>query len=254
MALIHPPEKGASRLVGGARNGFRARKVVDRLGGVEGRPLECRRQKTGSPAVDARLGRAARVGDGDVCREVVVLAAQRVTGPRSHAREPLQRVAGAHVVFARAVRVRLAGERVDEAQLVRHLPDVRNEIGDLFAALTVRPERPWAPVQASLFALKGDEAAGSRQGLAVAPDELRLVVEGVNLAARPGAENHQHLLRLGPCVRVSGGIRSGRHDVRPERRLGRPGAEQLAKRDPAQPHAGVHQKLPPAKQRPRWDG
>ena len=126
MALIHPPEKGASRLVGGARNGFRARKVVDRFGGVKGRPLECRWQKTGSPAVDARLGRAARVGDGDVRREVVVLAAQSVTGPSSHAREPLQRGAGAHVIFGRAVRVRFAGERVDEAQLVRHLPDVWN--------------------------------------------------------------------------------------------------------------------------------
>ena len=120
--------------------------------------------------------------------------------------------------------------------------------------MTVRLERPRAPVQASLFALKGDEAVGSRQGLAVATDELRLVVEGVNLAAGPRAENHQHLLRLGPCVCVSGGIRACRHDVRPERRLGRPGAEQLGKRYPAQSHAGVHQKLPTAKQRPLWNG
>ena len=42
MTLIHTPEKGASRLVGCARNGFRARKVVDRFGGVKGRPLERR--------------------------------------------------------------------------------------------------------------------------------------------------------------------------------------------------------------------
>ena len=118
----------------------------------------------------------------------------------------------------------------------------------MFAALPVRPEFPRAAVQASLFSLEGNEPVGPRQRLAVAPDELRLVVERVNLAARPGAENHQHLLRLGPGMRAPRRVRPGRHDVRPDRRLGRPGTEQLAKRNPAQPHAGGHQKPPPAKQ------
>ena len=152
------------------------------------------------------------------------------------------------------MRVRLTSERVDEAKLIRHLPDLRHEIGDLFAALAVRPKRPRAAIEATLFSLKSNQLVGTRQRLAMALDEFRLVVEGVNLAARPRAENHQHLLRLGPVVRVPCGVRLGRNDVGPERRLGRLGAEQLAKRDPAQPHAGVHQKLPPAKQRPRWDG
>ena len=142
VALIHPLEKAARRRIGAWGNIFRTRKVVDRLGGVEGCSLERHRQKTGSPAIDARLGCAARIGDGDIGRQIIVLATKRITCPRSHAWEPLQGVPGAHVVFARAVRVRLAGERVDEAQLVRHLPDLRNEIGDIFAALPVLPEFP----------------------------------------------------------------------------------------------------------------
>ena len=63
------------------------------------------------------------------------------------------------------------------------MPDVRHEIGDVLAALPVGPERPRATIQAALFALEGDEAVGTRQSLAVAADEFRLVVEGVNLAA-----------------------------------------------------------------------
>ena len=59
----------------------RREKVPDRLFGAEGCALKSSRQEAGAPVVRAGLRDSTRVGDGDECREVLILTAQSVSDP-----------------------------------------------------------------------------------------------------------------------------------------------------------------------------
>ena len=103
---------------------------------------------------------------------------------------------------------------MEETHLIRQRAEMRHEVRDHLAALTVGPERPRAFCQRALLALEGDELLTARHRLAVVFDEFRLVVEGVHLAHRAGAENHEHVLRPRWVVRLPRGIGIRRIDVR----------------------------------------
>ena len=81
-------------------------------------------------------------------------------------------------------------------------------------------------------------------GWPCALDQLRLVVEGVEVAERPGAEDHEHALRLRREVRlprrtrlpqVNRGANGGFGFLRPQLVLG----QQMRERDGAEAGGGV---------------
>ena len=81
---------------------------------------------------------------------------------------------------------------------------LRQQVGEVFAALAARFEGVGAFRQVAVGPLEGDELLGARHRLAVALDQFRLVVPGVEMAARPGAEDMQDPLGLGREVRLAG--------------------------------------------------
>ena len=144
------------------------------------------------------------------------------------------------------MRVRLAGERVNETHLIGQLAKLRHQLGNHFARLPARFELPWAPGEIALCPLKCFQPLCARHRQAIALDQFRLVVERVELTARARAENHENILRCRSEVRWPSRERLGRID----RRRGRASLRQqsLARQKTgqgytAQPLTGTAQKL-----------
>ncbi len=173
--------------------------IAQRICGVEVGALERSRQEAGAPEVACGLRCAARIGDRDVSGQRVVLAAERIRDPGTHAGEAIEREARGHEVLAWAMRVGLARERVDEAHVIGQCAEMRHEIGDHLARLAAWTELPRALGQGSLCALEGDESLCAGHVLAVAFDEFGFVIKRVHLAHAAGAERSS--ARVSPAAR-----------------------------------------------------
>src|SRR5262249_43239899 len=149
------------------------------------------RQEAVSPVGGALLRVAAGIGDRDVGRKVLVLGAERVAHPCAGAGKSLERESGAHEHFAGPVSVRLRGQRMDEAHLVGAFGQMGQQVRDPFAAFTALAEGPWATREVAVFALERDQLVDTRQRLAVALPEGRLVVPGVEVADSARTEDVQ---------------------------------------------------------------
>ena len=93
---------------------------------------------------------------------------------------------------------------MDEAKVIRLLGQMGQQVGDVLARLPSGPEFPGALVQGAVLSLEGDQRLDPGHRLAVPLDQLGLVVPGVQMADRPGAEEVQDALRPG---RKRGGLR-----------------------------------------------
>ncbi len=195
------------------------------------------------------LRHAARVGDRHESRQVAAVAAEGVGRPGADAREAVEREAGRHLALGRPVGVALGRHRVDEAHLVGQFTEVRQEVARHRAALTPRLELPERLDEVPLLPLKRDQflATGRGHRRVVEPHELGLVVERVDVRERARAEDHEHVLRLRREVRCPRGIRLGRVDRGPDRRLASEEpllVEQRRKRDARQARAAPLEEVP----------
>ena len=126
----------------------------------------------------------------------------------AHRRPARPRRAGEEQQLGRGV-VELVGvHRVDEAQLVGHVGQVRHGVGEPDARLAVLGELPPRAQQLGRAGGEGEalalgELVGAR--LAVALDQLRLVVEQIEVRRRAGQVDVDHPLGLGGEVRLLGG-------------------------------------------------
>jgi hypothetical protein len=150
---------------------------------------------------------AERGTDRDEPWEVLVLAAEAVGDPRTHARAHEVLAAGVDLEQRRAVRGIRAMQALDEAEVVDHLRHVGEELAHPSAALPVLTERPGAAQQVAGL---GELHAwlGLRERLAVVPLQERLVVEGVDLRRTAMHEEEDHALGAGRRVRQPGCERS----------------------------------------------
>ena len=73
----------------------------------------------------------------DKARQVVRLRAQAVKQPRAHARPALDDGAGVHEGVGRVVVDLLGVHRADDAQVVGHAGDVREQVGNFLPGLAV---------------------------------------------------------------------------------------------------------------------
>ena len=82
---------------------------------------------------------------------------------------------------------------MDETHFVGEFAKLRNQCGNHLAGFATRCEFPGASCEHSLLTLERQQVFRARQGFAVLLDQLRLVIEGVNLAAGSGTEYHQYV-------------------------------------------------------------
>ena len=86
---------------------------------------------------------------------------------------------------------------MNERNVVRARADVRHEVADPFATLAVLLPAPGAGHAIAWIALKQLDLLARIEGLAVAANELGLVIEGIDLADNAGTEDLQHTPGLG---------------------------------------------------------
>src|SRR5436190_1420059 len=88
---------------------------------------------------------------------------------------------------------------MDKAHLVGQLGPAGRQVGERFAALSARPEAPARLGQVALLPLKSYR--GRWHWLAIAANQLRLVIERIEVANRTRAKDHEDPARLGRDVR-----------------------------------------------------
>ena len=118
MAFIQALEETPRGAVAGSRYTAGSCQIADRVRGIELCALKGRWQESRSPIVHAVLGLSARIRNGHIGGQALIVAAQRIRHPSAHAGKAIERIAGGHVVLAGAMRVGLPLHRVDEAHLI----------------------------------------------------------------------------------------------------------------------------------------
>ena len=205
MLFVEPLQETAGGAIGFCIDRSGAIQVTNGLGGVEISSLKGRGEEAGPPVIDGGLRRAAGIGDRDVGREVLIFAPQGVAGPGAHTGEAVEGETGRHVVFARAVRVGLAFDGMQEADVVGQFPEVGHQIGNHLARFTSRLELPGTLSEVPLLPLEGDEFVAAGHWFTMHFDERRFVVEGIQVTAGSGAENDDDIFRCGRKMGIAGG-------------------------------------------------
>ena len=143
--------------------------------------------------------------------QVLVLAAQPVEGPRPKARSSEDTAARVDIEQRWPVRNEIGSvHRADHCDVVDATADVRKEVADFNAAVTVLPELPRRCQQVA-GPSKLELRFGERQWLAIHLCEFRLRVERVNMRHPAVHEQEDDPLRSGGEVRQPGSERPGCH-------------------------------------------
>jgi hypothetical protein len=132
--------------------------------------------------IGAYLRNTARIGDGHERRQILAFAAERIRHPTADPGETVQREPGAHLILRRTVRIRLGGHPVQKAHLVSQFSEIREQLADHLSRFASRLKFPQRSDQVPIRALEGDKLIVPRQGLVVAFDEFRLVIERIEMA------------------------------------------------------------------------
>ena len=167
------------------------------------RTLVRRRQKAVGPGGRAALRRAAGVRQHDVGRHVPVLGAEAVAQPAAEARLAHEDAAGVHLVDRLRVVDAVTVAAPDDAQLVRALRQVVEEVADLESRFAAWPERPDGAEKGVAGHLPPghDLSKALRERLTRVASEGRLGVEEVDVARSAVHEEVDHSLRARPEVR-----------------------------------------------------
>jgi hypothetical protein len=128
------------------------------------------------------------------------------------------------------MRIRLAGQRVDETHVISQITQLRDEVRHHLSALAARSKFPGALCQVPLCSLESDQSVRSGHRLSVPTDQLRLVIERVEMTAGSGAEDHDNIFRSRRKVCITSGERPRRIDLRSNWRLAADGRFGIVRR------------------------
>ena len=152
-------------------------------------------QEAAVPHLRAGVGQV--LGQDHVGRQVGVERAEPVAEPGAEARQRHGGRAGVHGEGCLEMLDDVGVQRADHAQLVGHLAQPHEEIADGQPGSARGLELEAGPQQGQGFGLVGPQAEG-RDRLAVAPPQLELGIEGVDMREPAGQEHHHQLGGLGP--------------------------------------------------------
>ena len=176
--------------------------------------LESGGEKAGAPVVGSILRHAAWIGNGDVGRQILVLATERIRRPGTKTREAIEHGASGEEVLRRAMRVGFAGKRMHEGDVIRQFREVRDHVAHPLAGLATRTKGILRSREITRRTLEGHRRAAG-QWLSVPLDQLGFVIPGLKLTHRPCTEDDDHVLRLGREMRAARCKRPRRVDEDP---------------------------------------
>ena len=175
---------------------------MNRLGtGLEDDPLMHGREKRAVPVRSRAIGLAARVGKHDEGGKVVAERAKTIRQPRPERGETVEHEPAVFHEERRGVIGALAVHRADDRQLIGHLGDLGKQVGD---PKTTRASLMKRPIRLAKPAHLAEEEVGLLVGLerlAVRGNQLRLVVERIEMAHPADDADLHAALRLGSEMR-----------------------------------------------------
>src|ERR1700681_881021 len=147
------------------------------------------REEAGTPQLFAAVRRFTSRKQYDESRQILILCAKPVEYPGTDGRVSKSRVAGVYQQLRGRVIELVGMHRLDEAQIVNVLFQVRQAVGNPVAALSDLVERGLRPQKLGNAADECETLARQkRRGtiLAIEPFQVRLVLEKFQLAGRSG--------------------------------------------------------------------
>src|SRR5262249_52265872 len=195
------------------------------------------------PILGAADGAAGRVEHDDEARQVFADAAQAIVDPRAEAWAAGEDAARVHLEHGRAMDRRVGGHRVEESDIGHANRQVREQVGDPLAALTILLELPLRTDDAPLVLVAAATVRLHGDRLPIQLIELGLVVERIDLAGAAVHEQEDDALRLATEVWLLRGERVSGYT-----RICAIGEETVLRQQAAQgqagePSAGLPQKL-----------
>ena len=178
-----------------------AREIEDRVSdGTENCALVRRRQEPGVPVGGSAERPAPVVINDHVCRQVAVPTAESIGHPRPHAGEAHEDRPSVPLIVREHVVVGFPRGRVDEGQLIDDRRHTRKQVGHPRSGLAVLLEVKRTLHQRTRVSLADANLAFALQRHAVILPQVRLVIEGVDVADPTAHEEVNHL--LGPRLKV----------------------------------------------------
>src|SRR2546428_14160374 len=102
---------------------------------------------------------------------------------------------------------------MDEAEIVGEFREMWQHVGDHLARHSPWAKWPMRLCKVAVFALKGDELVLTRQGLAVALEQLRFIIPCLEVRAGAGAEDDKNVPGLWREERRAPGPRAPRRPI-----------------------------------------
>ena len=174
-------------------------------------PLMATREEVAPPRLRPAVGGCR--GEHHERRQVPIHRPQPVADPRSGARSDGLRRTVVRRQRGLVVAIALAVHGVQHAHIVDHRADVRKEITDAQAALTVGFVAPLRADEVAVELAGFVQPATGGDGFAVIGDQLGLLVEGVDLGNPPGGVDEDDAIGLRGEVARAGGERVARCDL-----------------------------------------
>ena len=244
MRLVHAIEQseGVHIVVLVETGILRCKEVVNGVlgAGPNHGALEGGGQKRAAPVGGAVGSEAARVGQHHERRQIVGQIAKAVADPGAHAGETGQHEAGVLHERGGAVDVGLRDHRMQKGHVIHAAGQVRHEAAHPLAGFAVLFPIPRAFHAGARDALEQFDLAARVERLAVALNQLRFVVEGVQLAGGAGHEHLHDALGLGlvvqTAVEIGPALTEGLRRVGGEKAVA---AEEVGEGDAAETAAGL---------------
>lgn len=176
-----------------------------RRAGNDANALVIRGQKIVRVNLRPRVGKLLR--EDHERRQILIDGPQAVAHPGSDARPREEERAGMNRERRVVVLVVVGLHRLDQADVVHALPQVREEVAHERSTISAGPELPQRLQQDALLIR---EAAANAGRLAVGREQLRLVVEGVHVRDAAIGEDEDHPFGARRAMRLLGRQRVGR--------------------------------------------
>ena len=185
---------GIDRLfVSGRSNRIRSRDIRHWLRSAEIRALERCRQKSVTPVILRRTWHTTWIVDRNISRQFLILRSECIRHPGTDRGKPFEGKTGRHEILGSRVSAGSAVKRVEEAIVVHHAAQVRQQVRDHLSSLPLRFEVPKRFVNIARRSLKRHSRL-PRSAHSVIFEELRFIIKCIDMANRSCAKDNQQFL------------------------------------------------------------
>ena len=136
--------------------------------------------------------------------KVLIHRSESIAHPATHSGKARHLESGGLEIGGLTVNSRFADEVVDKSDIINHSPQIRNGFAQLLPRLSIGFERPHRLHPGPKAILKCFDVLSEIRGLGVMANQLRFVIEEIDVTRRPSHEELNHSLCFRWTMRCMG--------------------------------------------------